>query len=154
MVLLSRIEIGWFRVFTNERKFSFLLLYLKIAINVNEKTSPNGQIDIVCLLSWEFQTIRWNNYYIPFVQFCIFEVLWHTQAILKALVIFDVSAISIITYNIFLRSKWGCSYNNSKWQARHRSFQITVILLTAWSTFSKHCYRGKNWPQLCSPCLS
>ena len=96
MVLLSRIEIGWFRVFTNERKFSFLLLYLKIAINVNEKTSPNGQIDIVCLLSWEFQTIRWNNYYIPFVQFCIFEVLWHTQAILKALVIFDVSETRVI----------------------------------------------------------
>ena len=96
VVLLSRIEIGWFRVFTNERKFSFLLLYLKIAINVNEKTSPNGQIDIVCLLSWEFQTIRWNNYYIPFVQFCISKVLWHTQAILKALVIFDVSETRVI----------------------------------------------------------
>jgi len=26
------------------------------------------------------------------VQFCSFDVLWYTQAILKALVIFDVSA--------------------------------------------------------------
>ena len=83
MVLLSRIEIGWFRVFTNERKVSFCLLYLKIAININSKTSLNGQIDIVCRLSWAFQTIRWNNCYILFVQCCIFEILWHTQGILQ-----------------------------------------------------------------------
>ena len=58
-------------------------MYPEVAINIKAKTSSNGQIDIVCRLSWVFQTTRWNNYYILFVQSCIFEILWHTQAILQ-----------------------------------------------------------------------